>query len=52
MADNKTTSLTASMEKEQISMYVLSDSLLRAIWREHPDKMQSAIAHGRKVVKP
>jgi len=52
MADYKGTSLTASMENEKAAMLILSNSLLRALWREHPDKMESAIAHGRKVRKP
>lgn len=52
MADYNGTSLTASMESEKIAMLILSNSLLRALWREHPDKMQTAIANGRKVRKP
>lgn len=49
MADNKNGSLTASMEQEKISMFLLSENLLRALWREHPEKLRYAAAKGRKV---
>lgn len=41
----------SSQEREQIAMAILSDSLLRALWREHPAILRQAALDGRKVEK-
>ncbi len=49
MADRPESSLTAAMEQERISMFLMSENLLRALWREHPEKLRYAASQGRKV---
>ena len=52
MADNVEGSLTAAMENEKKAMANMSKSLLKALWREHADKLNFAMAAGRQVVRP
>ena len=52
MANNVEGSLTAAMENEKKAMANMSKTLLKALWREHADKLNFAIAAGRQVVRP
>lgn len=52
MAQYENADLFSQEKKEAIAMQLLSNSLLRAIWREHPDQMRFAMAAGRQVVRP
>ena len=52
MADNVEGSLTAAMENEKKAMAMMSKSLLAALWRDHADKLNFAMAAGRQVVRP
>lgn len=49
MADRIEGSLTAAMELERKAMTIMSKKLLGALWREHADKLDYALAAGRKV---
>ena len=49
MADRIEGSLTAALEHEKKAMALMSKSLLKALWREHADKLDFALAAGRKV---
>ena len=49
MADKIEGSLTAAMEHERKAMELMSKSLLKALWTHHPDKLNFAMAAGRKV---
>ncbi len=51
MAESKSFDAMSSQEREQIAMAILSDSLLRALWREHPAILRQAALDGRKVEK-
>ena len=52
MADNVEGGLTATMKNEKKAMANMSKSLLKALWREHADKLNFAMAAGRQVVRP
>lgn len=39
-----------SEDREQIAMMLFSESLLRALWREHPSILRKAARDGRNVV--
>ena len=52
MANNVEGSLTAAMENEKKAMANMFKSLLKALWREHADKLNFAMAAGRQVVRP
>jgi hypothetical protein len=51
MSESKTFNAMSSLEQEQIAMALMSDSLLRALWREHPRILREAALAGRKVEK-
>lgn len=52
MADRIEGSLTAAMELERKAMAMMSKKLLSALWREHADKLNFAMAAGRQVERP
>ena len=52
MADRIEGSLTAALEMEKKAMELMSKSLLKALWREHADKLDFAMAAGRQVARP
>ena len=37
---------------DAVMVHVGSETLLRALWREHPDKLRLAARNGRQVVRP
>lgn len=51
MSESKNFNPMSSLEQEKIAMEILSDSLLRALWREHPQILTRAARAGRKVEK-
>lgn len=51
MADNLNCDVFAQERSNHLAMEMMSKSLLKALWREHSDKLQFAISKGRKVVR-
>lgn len=41
-----------SYAKQCSMVHIGSETLLRALWREHPDKLRLAARNGRQVVRP